>query len=89
MGRERERNAFRNQNASIDHLTPIDKTDEYTFEKLDNSVEPIYSQDNLDQINRLYVAAYTLKKSRSILNYMLQDLQKVQIKLISILENIV
>ena len=62
MGRERERNAFRNQNASIDHLTPIDKTDEYAFEKLDNGVEPIYSQDNLDQINRLYVAAYTLKK---------------------------
>lgn len=62
MGRERERNAFRNQNTSIDHLTPIDKADEYTFEKLDNSVEPIYSQDNLDQINRLYVAAYTLKK---------------------------
>ena len=39
MGRERERNAFRNQNTSIDHLTPIDKADEYTFEKLDNSVE--------------------------------------------------
>lgn len=62
MGRERERNALRNQNSSIDHLTPINKEEEYALEKLDITIEPTYSQDNLDQINRLYVAAYTLKK---------------------------
>lgn len=35
MGREHERNAYRNQNTPIDHLTPINSKEESVFEKLD------------------------------------------------------
>ena len=52
----------------------------YAFEKLDNGVEPIYSQDNLDQINRLYVAAYTLKKEPEHIK-LCTDPQKLDLKI--------
>ena len=62
MGRERERNVSKRIDESVEHLTPITFTTEFKLDKLDSSIKPKYSQENLDQINRLYIAAYTLKK---------------------------
>lgn len=61
MGREHNQNT-NGSNSSIDYLTPIEeKKEAAVLEKLDTSVEPKYTQDKIDQINRLYVVAYELK----------------------------
>ena len=63
LGRENERNMSKSTNSSGEHLTPIHRVeDKYELKKLDESQKIVYTEEKTDQINRLYVAAYTIKK---------------------------
>ena len=59
--RENERNARRNapNNANMTPVSEI-QPDDIVF-RIDENADISYTQENTDQINRLYVAAYTLK----------------------------
>ena len=60
--KENERNAHKNSSASNANMTPVlESSLEEKVLKLDENTVVSYTQENTDQINRLYVAAYTLE----------------------------
>ncbi len=70
------------ENGEREYLTDIDEdlNDEETSDKLDESEEFELTSENIDQINRLYIGAYTLKKDfHKVMDYAkkLQESQSV------------
>lgn len=65
IGRENEKNMSRavSSNAAGEHLTPINRYEQkIDVKKMDEDQSIHYTEEKTDQINRLYIAAYTIKK---------------------------
>ena len=69
MGKEMLRNTRFSTDDAEKYTTPLsDKENETKIDyHLDSSIKAQYSIDKLDQINRLYVSAYTLKKDNALI----------------------
>ena len=67
MGKELMRRNRRSNPDAEEYMTPLadTQTDVQDTYRLDNDVKASYTMEKLDQIYRLYVAAYTLKKDNA------------------------